>query len=308
MSEILAGWVGNDRVREAALATSAARDLIGRYVAGQDAAELLPVLHDLVDKGLLVSIEYLGVEVRHLADANRNEAEYLKLIDQLSAAGLASGAELSVRLGWLGLELGGLGQGHALASVRRVARAASNAGMLLMLDQTTEDLVERVLQIWRQLHQDWPTTGITIQANLHRSHRDMQEVAMPGNRVRLCKGAYSESRQVAFHSRHEVDLAFVRKLRTLVGSQATALVATHDPRLVSISEHLLRRTGRGPDSHEFQMLYGIRPLEQRRLADIGHPTRVYVPFGPGWWEYYIRRLADRPANVALFARSLLGKR
>lgn len=308
MSEVLAGWAGNDRVREAALATSAARELIGRYVAGQQVDELLPVLEDLVGKGLLVSIEYLGVEVSSVAEAAVNEQGYLDLIDSLVAAGLAPGAEISVRLGWLGLELDGLGPAQALESARRVARAASNAGILMTLDQTTHEWVPQVLRVWHQLHQDWPQTGITLQANLHRTHRDLLEVAMAGNRVRLCKGAYTEPRDVAFRRRHEVDLAFVRDLRTLMGSEAVPLVATHDPRLVSISEHLLRRTGRDAEDHEFQMLYGIRPLEQRRLVDIGHPTRVYVPFGPGWWEYYVRRLADRPANVALFARSLLGKR
>ena len=99
-----------------------------------------------------------------------------------------------------------------------------------------------------------------------------------------------------------------RSLRTLMHSQAVPLVATHDPRLVAITEELIRRSGRRPGSYEFQMMYGIRPLEQRRLVDIGHPTRVYVPFGPGWYDYYVRRLAERPALAALFARSLVGKR
>lgn len=308
MSEVLAGWVSNDRVREAALATTAARELLGRYIAGQGLDELIPVLHDLVGKGLLVSIEYLGVEVETLADAAANERGYLDLIDALVAEGLARGAEISIRLGWLGVELDRLGPAHALEAARRVARAANNAGVLVTLDQTTHELAPQVLQIWRQLHSDWPQTGITLQANLHRTHRDLLDVAMPGNRVRLCKGAFSESWQVAFQRRHEVDMAFVQSLRVLMASQAVPLVATHDPRLVAISEALIRRSGRREGAHEFQMLYGIRPLEQRRLVDIGHPTRVYVPFGPGWWEYYVYRLADRPANLALFVRSLLGKR
>ncbi len=308
MSEILTRWARTDRVRSVALSNPAARELVARYVAGPGLDDLVPVLRDLLGKGLLVSVEYLGREVRRPADATGNLTAYLALVERLAGEGLARGTELSVRLDWLGLDLGPDRRTGAQAAGWRIGRAANNAGAGMVVDMAGHDSVEAALGVWHQIHQDLPSTGITLQAALQRTAGDLPTLALPGNRVRLCKGAYSESRQVCFRRPHEIDLAFVRALRALMRSQAVPLIATHDPRLVAIAEELIRRSGRGPDSYEFQMMYGIRPLEQRRLVDIGHPTRVYVPFGPGWYDYYVQRLAQRPANAALFARSLLGQR
>lgn len=308
MSELLTRWAGRDSVRAAALSTAAARELVARYVAGQLLDDLIPVLNSLLGKGLLVSVEYLGDQVHSLEQAEANLQAYLDIVDRLTSEGLANGAELSVRLSWLGHRLGAHGRYFALQSARKIGRAASNAGVLVTVDMTEHDLVDPTLNVWEQLQQDLPSTGITLQAALHRTERDLSDLALPGRRIRLCKGAFSAPRQVAFRNNHEIDLAYVRGLRLLMNSQAKPLIATHDPRLVAIAEELIRRSGRRLGSYEFQMLYGIRPLEQRRLVDIGHQARVYVPFGPGWYDYYLRRLAERPASAALFARSLLGKR
>lgn len=308
MSELLVGWAGRDEVRRAALSSPSARALISRFVAGEHLDDLVPVLHSLVDKGVLVSVEYLGETVGQIEQAAVNQQGYLTLIARLADEGLAGNTELSVRLGWLGQELGSHGQGFALEAARRICRAATNAGGSITIDMAGSELVDSALAIWGQLRQDFPGTGITVQSALRRTEDDLPGIAMPGTRIRLCKGAFREPKSVAFRSRHEVDLAFVRSLRMLMGSQAVPLIATHDPRLVAISEELIRRTGRAPGSYEFQMLHGVRPLELRRLADIGHTARSYVPFGPGWYDYYLQRLAERPALAALFARSLLGKR
>lgn len=290
------------------MSSASARDLVARFVAGEHLDELVPVLHSLVGKGLLVSIEYLGEGVQLIEQAAANQRSYLELVARLADEGLARDAEVSVRLGWLGQELGPPGQDFALDAARRIARAATNAGAMVTIDMASAELADSVFEIWGQLHQDLPLTGVTVQAALHRTEQDLATLAMPGTRIRLCKGAFPESRAVAHRRRHDVDLAFVRGLRMLMGSQATPLVATHDPRLVAITEELIKRSGRAPGSYEFQMLYGVRPLEQRRLVDIGHTTRCYVPFGPGWYDYYLSRLSERPANAALFARALLGKR
>ncbi|GAA2182959.1 proline dehydrogenase family protein [Brooklawnia cerclae] len=315
MTSLLVHWAARDAVREAAMSAPAARDLVNRYVAGQTLDDLVPVLRLLASRGLRFSVEYLGVPVEVPADAARNLQGYLDLVQRLRDEGIAPGAELSVRLGWLGQELrdevldgGRTGGELALAYARLVCRASSNAGAFVTIDMSHHELVDGTLAIWRELHQDLPGTGITLQAALRRTEDDAREIAMPGVRVRLCKGSFRAPRSVAHRGKHDVDLAFVRTLRMLMSSQAVPLVATHDPRLVAISEELIRRTGRAADSYEFQMLYGIRPLEQRRLVDIGHTARVYVPFGPGWYDYYVRNLAERPANTALFIRSMLGKR
>ena len=308
MSELVMRWAGRDQVRRAAMASPAARELVARYVAGEHMDDLVPVLHSLVDKGLLVSVEYLGHPVTALGDAEANRAGYLELITGLAAEGLAKGAEISVRLSLLGQELGAQGEEFALQAARRITRMASNAGALVTLDMSGSEFVDSTLDTWVQLNQDLPSVGATVQAALHRTERDLANLAMPGGRIRLCKGAFRESRAVAFRNRHEIDLAFVRGLRILMKSQAVPLVATHDPRLIAIAEELIRRAGRAPDSYEFQMLYGVRPLELRRLADIGHNARSYGPYGPGWYEYYLQGLVERPDNLALFMRSLLGKR
>ncbi len=308
MTNPLVRWAARPEVRDAVLITPAARELVARYVAGEDVAELVPVLASLLNKGLDVSIEYLGEPVEDLAGAGHNLDGYLSLIRRVGQAGIAQDAELSVRMNWLGLELGDAGFGFARDAARQIARQASNTGMLLTVDMTHAASVDATLDIWGQLHQDWPRTGITVQADLFRTPRDLAELATPGTRIRLCKGSFRESRQVAFRNHHEIDLAYVRSLRTLMNSQAIPLIATHDPRLIAISEELIRRSGRAPGSYEFQMLYGVRPYELRRLVDIGHIGRSYVPFGPGWYDYYLRRLADRPTTMALFARSLVGKR
>jgi proline dehydrogenase len=125
--------------------------------------------------------------------------------------------------------------------------------------------------------------------------------------VRLCKGAYAEPESVAFHDRDEIDLSYVRCLKILMAGEGYPMLATHDPRLIEIGQWLAADRGRGLDSYEFQMLYGIRPTEQRRLADLGHRVRVYVPYGSDWYGYLVRRLAERPANLAFFARSLISK-
>ena len=190
----------------------------------------------------------------------------------------------------------------------RVAEAAVDAGLLPILDMSRSAAVDATLEVWTRVRRDVPHLGVTIQAGLHRSERDLAMVALPGARVRLCKGAYRESRQVAFQSPHEVELAFVRGLRRLMDSEATALYATHDPFMIEITEALAARHGRTRENLEFQMLKGIRPVELRRLADIGFTARSHVPFGPGWYDYFVRSFAARPASAALFARSLVRKK
>lgn len=308
MSDLVTRWAQRDRVREAAMSTSAARDLVARYVAGQDLDDLIPVLISLIDKGLLVSVGYLGDHVNTLEQAAANQDVYLTIVRRLSDEGISSSSELSLRLSRLGQRLGAEGRHFALGAARTICRAASNAGVLVTVDMGDYELVEPTLRAWEQLHQDIPAVGVTVQAALHRTQRDLSDLAMPGRRIRLCKGVFREPKQVAFRNRHEIDLAFVRDLRMLMNSQVIALVGSHDPRMISIAEELIRRTGRPPESYEFQMLHGVRPMEQRRLADVGYRSRVLVPFGPGWYDYYTQRLAERPANAALFARSLFGKR
>ncbi|EPH03303.1 hypothetical protein HMPREF1531_01362 [Propionibacterium sp. oral taxon 192 str. F0372] len=306
MRNPILAWASRDEVKQAALTIPAARELVSDYVAGERWGDLSPVLSDLEAKGLAVSVEYLGARGGP-ADAVRTLAHYLELVDRLAASGHV-GAELSIRLNGLGLDPGKSNVDAVAESTLRIVRAAVNAGLFPILDMSGACEVPHTLAVWSGIRQDFPEFGITMQANLHRTRRDIEQVALPGARVRLCKGSHLESRQVAFRSQHEIDLAFVRSLRVLMQSEATLIVATHDPRMIEITEALVSRNGRAKQKLEFQMLQGVRPLELRRLADIGYLARCYVPYGPGWYEYYLRRLAERPANAALFARSVVRKK
>jgi proline dehydrogenase len=173
-----------------------------------------------------------------------------------------------------------------------------------MEDHTTTD---STLAILRELRTDFPDTGAVLQAYLRRTAGDCRDLATAGSRVRLCKGAYREPESVAYQSRLDVDKSYVRCLKILMNGPGYPMVATHDPRLVGIATKLIQRSARSQGSYEFQMLYGIRPNEQLRLAAEGETVRVYVPYGDEWYGYLMRRLAERPANVAFFLRSLATK-
>jgi proline dehydrogenase len=164
--------------------------------------------------------------------------------------------------------------------------------------------VDATLRIVRAVRADFADLGCVIQSQLRRSAADCAALATPGSRVRLCKGAYNAPQDVAFTSRAEVDRSYVRCLRALMRGDGYPMLATHDPRLIEIAGSLALLSGRAPGSFEYQMLYGIRPGEQRRLANTGARMRVYVPYGGDWYAYLVRRLAERPANLAFFLRSL----
>jgi proline dehydrogenase len=174
-----------------------------------------------------------------------------------------------------------------------------------MEDSTTTD---STLAILRELRKDFPETGAVLQSYLHRTEADCRALAYEGSRVRLCKGAYNESEEVAFQDDLDVDRAYVRCLKVLLAGQGYPMIATHDPRMVEIAATLASRFGRAKGTYEFQMLYGIRPAEQRRLAEKGETVRVYIPYGLEWYGYLMRRLAERPQNLSFFVKSLISKK
>jgi proline dehydrogenase len=174
-----------------------------------------------------------------------------------------------------------------------------------MEDHTTTD---QTLATLRELRKDFPETGAVVQAYLRRTEEDCRALAYEGSRVRLCKGAYNEPATVAFEDRHEVDKSYVRCLKVLMAGQGYPMVATHDPRMIRIAGALATRYGRAPGTYEYQMLFGIRAEEQKRLAASGERMRVYVPFGQEWYGYLMRRLAERPANLTFFLRSLISQK
>ena len=306
LRRILLAASDSGRLRQLITTAPVARGVVARYVAGDTAAEAVAVARRLHDEGLLVTLDHLGEDTRDARQADAATAEYTALLERLAAAGLTAGAaaEVSVKPTAVGLGLADHGEKTATENISRICAAARAAGTTVTVDMEDHGHVEATLRIVRTLRGDFPDLGCVIQAQLRRSAGDCAALAMPGSRVRLCKGAYNAPQEVAFTSRAEVDRCYARCLRVLMRGGGYPMLATHDPRLIEITAAQANLTGRGPADFEYQMLYGIRPAEQRRLAAGGARMRVYLPYGSDWYGYLVRRLAERPANLAFFARSL----
>ncbi len=296
----------SERMHRAITAAPQARAIVGRYVAGETTGDAVRAARRLRDAGLLVSLDYLGEDTTEPHHAEAVTAEYVRLLGELSAAGLSAGgtAEVSVKPTAVGLFLPGSGEKTATANIERICAAARDAGTTVTLDAENHAAISPTLRIASELRADFGDLGCVVQARLRRSAADCRELASAGARVRLCKGAYSEPAEEAYTSRHEVDLSFARCMRLLMNGAGYPMIATHDPRLIEIAGALALLSGRSPGSFEYQMLHGIRPEEQRRLAAAGARVRVYVPYGSDWYGYLVRRLAERPGNLAFFLRSL----
>jgi proline dehydrogenase len=298
----------NTAVRDLTVRTPVTRSVVQRFVAGETTADAVNAVRALRAAGLQVTMDHLGEDTTDAAQADATVAAYLELIEALANAGLADGAEVSVKLSAVGQALTSTdGQAYALTSARKIADAAYGAGARMNLDMEDHSTVDGTLDILRALREDHPDTGIAIQAMLLRTPKDLAELTAPGSRVRLVKGAYQEPESVAFQGPEQVDRAYVRALRVLMEGQGYVMVGSHDPRMILIATQLAAENGRRPDSYEHQMLFGIRPDEQRRLKAEGKTVRVYVPYGSDWYGYFTRRLAERPANLMFFLRALLSR-
>mgnify|MGYP005990888431 CR=1 FL=1 len=281
--------------------------IVTSYVPGETTESAVGATRTLEADGLHVTLDYLGEDTTDAAQAEATVRAYKELLAELASQGLAPHAEVSVKLSAIGQFLPDRGHKVALENARDICRAARNAGTTVTLDMEDHTTTDSTLSILRELRKDFPETGAVLQAMLHRTEADCRALAYEGSRVRLCKGAYMEPADVAFQDRVEVDKSYVRCLKVLLGGQGYPMIATHDPRMVQIASSLASRFGRRPGTYEFQMLYGIRPEEQKRLAAAGETVRVYIPYGTEWYGYLMRRLAEKPQNLAFFARSLVSK-
>jgi proline dehydrogenase len=297
----------SSRVKDLVSTMPVSGGLVARYVPGETTEAAIEATRRLTDDGLLVSLDYLGEDTLDRAQAEHTVQAYVGLLRALGRDGLAHGAEVSVKLSAVGQALFGDGEKIALDNARTICQAARNAGTTVTLDMEDHTTTDSTLEVLRNLRQDFPETGAVVQAYLHRTEADCRDLAFEGSRVRLCKGAYKEPESVAFQDKHEVNKSYVRCLKVLMAGRGYPMVATHDPRLVDIAGALAARHDRQKGSYEFQMLYGIRPDEQLRLAGQGEKVRVYVPYGNDWYGYLMRRMAERPSNVTFFLRSLLSR-
>lgn len=278
---------------------------VARYVPGSEVAHAVEAARALVEQGLAVSVDWLGAPCVDEDAAETAVLSYVSLLEGLHSAGLARHAEISLNLETVGQALPDVGAKLSLENARRIVHAARAAGMAVTLGMEDHTTTDQTLETLRELRKDYPETGAVLQAALRRTEDDARALAFEGSRVRLCKGAFDEPAAHAFGDKHEVDKSFVRCLKVLMAGQGYPMVATHDPRLIRIAGALATRYGRAQGSYEFQMIYGVRPGEQARLASAGEQVRIYVPYGEQWYGYLLRRLAERPANLTSFLRSLL---
>jgi proline dehydrogenase len=289
-------------LRSAAEHSSLARPVVDRFVAGRDLDGALDAARALLTDRL-VTMDYLGENTEDIAQATAVTEAYLALLGRLDDDGLTDRVEVSVKLSALGQSLAG-GGAIATDNAARICARAQAAGTTVTVDMEDHTTTDATLQTVRELRTSWPATGAVLQAYLRRTEADCTALAGPGSRVRLCKGAYDEPASVAYTARAEVDDSYRRCLRVLMAGQGYPMVATHDPELITYAGELVSGSGR---EFEFQMLYGVRPEEQLRLAGEGHRLRVYLPYGSAWFPYFMRRLGERPANMMFLVRSLTSR-
>ncbi len=302
LRSLILATAGSPAVRKLVATAPVSHYVVDRFVAGVSAGRAVAASSALVSDGLAVTLDHLGESVTDEAGAESTVSAYLELLACLVAEGLTRWAELSLKLSAVGQRLD---EALALHHASRICAAAEQAGTAVTLDAEDHTLTDSTLRVHAELRRSWPRTGAVLQAHLRRTLADCRALALGGARVRLCKGAYAEPSELAFATSNDVAHSFVRCANLLLAAPCYPMFATHDPRLIDIVSERVRWYGRPPDSFEYQMLYGVRPAEQRRLAGAGYTVRVYLPYGSDWYAYLTRRLAERPSNVAFFLRALL---
>ncbi|MBO0879953.1 MAG: proline dehydrogenase family protein, partial [Mycobacterium sp.] len=283
--------------------------VVHRFVPGETVDCVLDSIAALRDSGRLVSIDYLGEDVTDVDGANATMDAYLHLLDGLGRRSdvAHSGVrplEVSLKLSALGQALDRDGEKIALENAHTICERAERIGAWVTVDAEDRTTTDSTLSTAADLRADFPWLGVVLQAYLRRTYGDCEQFAASGVRVRLCKGAYDEPESVAYRDGAAVTESYLRCLRVLMAGPGYPMVASHDPVVINTVPMLARESGRSLGDFEYQMLYGIRDREQVRLARAGSRVRVYVPFGTQWYRYFMRRLAERPANLAFFMRAL----
>ena len=283
------------------------RGMVGRFVAGETMEEALPAIERLHEHGMATTVDVLGESVTAEADARAACASYVALLDALPARGLDR--NVSLKPSQMGAKID---EALARENIGLVVAKAIETGAFVRIDMEDHRYTDRTLDLWRELRpadrSNGADVGVVIQAALRRSEQDVEAIIAEGGRVRLCKGAYKEPESVAFQDKAEVDEAYERLMLRLLRSGTYPALATHDVRIIKRAIEVATAEGIGRDTFEFQMLYGVRRDLQEELKAAGWRVRVYVPFGGQWYPYFMRRLAERPANVSFLLRNLWRER
>lgn len=291
-----------------------ARRVARRFVAGETLDEALAAVHALNKKGLLVTLDHLGESVEKAEDTAEVVASYRQALTRIHDQKL--GAGVSLKLTHLGLDIS---EDLCITNLRHILTTAKENGNIpVAIDMESSAYTDTTLRIYRTMRDEYgfDNVGTVIQAYLYRSADDMRALAAEGSHVRLCKGAYLEPPEIAFPEKSDVDVNYIALMRDYLTTSASAngggahsflAIATHDEKMIAAAEQIIKSQNIPADRYEFQMLYGIRSARQEELAQAGYKMRVYVPYGVAWYPYFMRRLAERPANLWFFVRSLVRK-
>jgi proline dehydrogenase len=280
------------------------RKVSRRFVAGLSVDEAIDATAALNAEGIDVSLDSLGESVLHVSQAEESAAIYHQLLDAIEARKLR--ANVSLKLTQMGMDIGGHGAGPDLAEriVGEIAEHAARIGSFVRIDMEGSEYTEATIAMTERLNKTWPgAVGTVLQAYLFRTEADAQRLLAQGIRIRLCKGAYKEPAEIAFPSKADVDANYVRLMKLMVTSPVFCGIATHDEAIVDQLRAYVADLQLDKKAFEFQMLYGIRRDLQRKLVAEGFGVRVYLPFGAEWYPYFMRRLAERPANVLFLAKN-----
>lgn len=290
-----------ERLKDFLLRFPVFRHVAHRFVAGDTLDAALGAARELNVEGFRVTLDYLGESVTDRRTAKRATDAYLKSLEAIQAG--SADSTISLKLTQIGLELD---RETALGNLRRIVGRAGELGNFVRVDMEGSAHTEATLAIFRQVFPEHRNVGVVIQSYLRRSRSDVQRLVRLGAPVRLCKGAYDEPAEVAFQDKAEVDDNYVHLMRMLLDGGSPTAIATHDEAMIAATFEHMERRGLSNEAVEFQMLYGIRMDYQRRIADAGHPMRIYVPYGSEWYPYLMRRMAERPANLWFVIRALAG--
>jgi proline dehydrogenase len=305
MRTVFLGLARSESLRRLAIGFGPARAMSRRFVAGETLDQAVGVVQGLNGQGLLATLDHLGENVTTETEARDSTNEILDLVEAIEEQELQSG--VSVKLTQLGLDLG---PWLAAENLQRIVARAALAGCFVRIDMESHEYVDATLEILAGLWDEYKNVGAVIQSYLYRSPDDVAQLVERGISVRLVKGAYDEPPEVAYADKADTDTAFVRLMEMLFSPEARAnglypAIATHDTRLIDWAREHVDQQGIDHERFEFQMLYGIRSALQRQLVAEGYRVRAYIPYGQQWWPYFMRRLAERPANILFLARNLV---
>jgi proline dehydrogenase len=278
------------------------RRMARRFVAGETLDEAIAAARECNNTGMFASLDYLGENVATISDAQRSRDAYLEIFERIAQERLH--ANVSAKLTQLGLDIN---IEFCEGLVRSIVERAASFDNFLRVDMEGSAYTQRTIDLVKRVRVRNPAIGTVIQSYLYRSEKDVTDLLAVGCRIRLCKGAYKESVDVAYPRKEDVDANFVHLMQILLDSGFYHGIATHDPRMIAATIRHAAGKQISKDDFEFQMLYGVRTDLQRRLVKDGYRVRIYIPYGMDWFPYFMRRLAERPANLAFLLRNFFRK-